>query len=108
MLLTPLIAPHQGGYSFFYLLPAFSWVIYMSLVFLRDKKEAGNNRILLKYKFAISGLIISFLLTTITSDGIIGRHYSNIANHFHLQTIGALILIIPMMLYKPPVTNQTD
>ena len=101
LLITPLVFPHQGKYSFFYMLPAFSYSIYMIFCLIKKKKERDNYKLPARFKVAISGLIASFVLTTLTTDGIIGRHYSDIADHFHLITIGAMVLIIPLAIFRP-------
>lgn len=101
LLIIPLIFPHQGKYSFFYMLPAFSYSIYMVFCLIRKKRETIDYKIPAWYKVAISSLIASFILTTLTTDGLIGRHYSDIADHFHLITLGALVLIIPLVIFRP-------
>lgn len=101
LLIIPLIFPHQGKYSFFYMLPAFSYLIYMVFCLLKKKKETVDYKMPVRFKVAISGLIISFVMTTLTTDGIIGKHYSDITDHFHFITIGALVLIIPLAIFRP-------
>jgi len=101
LLISPLIFPHQGKYSFFYMLPAFSYSIYMVFYLFKKKKETVNYKMPARFKLAISSLIASFILTTLTTDGLIGRHYSDIADHFHFITIGALALIIPLVIFRP-------
>lgn len=101
LLIIPLIFPHQGKYSFFYMLPAFSYSIYMVFCLFKKKKETVDYKVPIPFKLAISSLIASFVLTTLTTDGIIGRHYSDVADHFHLITIGALVLIIPLAIFRP-------
>lgn len=101
LLITPLIFPHQGMYSFFYMTPAFSYSIYFVFRLLNWEKKFDGFSIPLKYKVAIVGLVISFLLTTLTTSGFIGRGYSSIAEYYHLITVGVLILIIPLAIFNP-------
>jgi hypothetical protein len=99
LLVTPLIAPHQGKYSFFYLLPAYSYILFM---FFLKKKEAPGIPFTGRYILAVTFTVLSFILATVSSDGIIGNHFSLVAEHFHSITIGTLILIVPLMLLPPP------
>lgn len=100
LLITPLIAPHQGKYAFFYSLPAFSYLTYFVLSYFTTSAIHGKE-LKDKMKIVIAGIIVSFIFTTLTSDGIIGRNLSNIANYYHLITIGIIILILPLALLTP-------
>jgi len=55
----------------------------------------------LKFKVGIAGIMLSFVFITLSSDGIIGRNYSDIAEHFHFIAIGTFMLIISLILFNP-------
>ncbi len=94
-LITPLIFPHQGPYSFVFIAPAVAFIIHYLI--LNWKSEEVKLRV----RIIFSLMILSFILTTITTDGIIGRHYCNLANYFKLITYGTIILIIPLYMSMP-------
>lgn len=101
MLVTPLVFPHQNMYSFFYLLPAYSYLIYFAMKLFDLKRDIIDYSVPLKFKVAIAGIIMSFVFITLSSDGVIGRHYSDIAEHFHLIAIGTFMLIVSLAILNP-------
>lgn len=101
MLVTPLVFPHQNMYSFFYMLPAYSYLIYFAMKLFNLKRDIIDYSVPLKFKVAIAGIIISFVFITLSSDGVIGRHYSDIAEHFHLIAIGTFMLIVSLAIFNP-------
>ncbi len=106
MLVTPLVFPHQNMYSFFYLLPAYSYLIYFAMKLFALKQENNNYLIPLKFKVGLAGIMLSFVFITLSSDGIIGRNYSDIAEHFHFIAIGTFMLIISLILFNPDRINE--
>lgn len=95
-LTTPLIFPHQGKYSFFYLLPAYAYCLYSII-----KLKALQNKLKSVYQLCKVLLIISFCLVTLTTDGLIGRKASNFTEYLHLISYGSMILLIALIFLKP-------
>jgi hypothetical protein len=97
-LATPLIFPHQGKYSIFYLLPAYAFCIYTAVKLYALKSKHDYYLLYKKILFLLS---LSFILVTLTTDGLIGRSLSNFAESLHLITYGSLLLLIAMIYLKP-------
>lgn len=97
--LIPLIFPHQQKYAFFCLLPAWFYLI------LQWQKLKTNKERDAKSRRSFNGLTItlgfSFLLMTLTTDGLIGRELNEWAQHYKLITIGAVVLIPTFFLISP-------
>ena len=94
LLITPLIFPQQNKWAFVYLIPAFA-IIFLHLI-MKGWKE--------KY-VSISLLAIIFALTTLTTDGIIGKSLGYYAECLKLLTIGTLLIIPLLMLVKSNSKN---
>jgi hypothetical protein len=95
---TPLLFPHQGKYSVYYLLPAYAYCIY-SLI----KLHAVRNRVKCKkiYNYTLIFLCFSFSFVTLTTDSVIGRRLSDFTEYLHFITYGSLGLLIAMVFLKP-------
>lgn len=95
LMVIPLIFPHQQKYAFYLLLPACAYVTYymMRVRTLNEKRTKWISCMVL--------LLFSFLLMTLTTDGLIGRHYNDITQHFKTITWGALLLIVVISLCDP-------
>jgi Glycosyltransferase family 87 len=89
MLIVPIIFPHQQKYAFVMILPA---VAFICLHILQKKQEG----ILLKNIIAL--MLCVWLLTTATTDGIIGKNLFECAQYFKLITWGTILLIIPLSI----------
>jgi hypothetical protein len=87
-LITTLIFPQQNKWAFVYIIPALA-IIFHSLL-------KNTNR---KSLWSIFPLSVVFILTTLTTDGIIGKNWNNITECMKLVTIG-IILIIPILMQK--------
>jgi hypothetical protein len=85
MLIIPLIFPHQQKYAFVMLLPAVAFIWFEVL----KQKEEG---IILKNIIAL--MVVVWLLTTATTDGIIGRELYEYGQYFKLITWGTILLIV--------------
>lgn len=83
LLVTPLIFPQQNKWAFVYLLPAFAYIFN---VLLRD--AAWRSRLVL-----LSLLAIVFGLTTLTTDGLVGKQLNYYTECLKLVTIGTLVLV---------------
>jgi hypothetical protein len=96
-LLTPLFFPHQGKYSFFYLVPAQAWCIYtlMRLSTLKNRTIFGRA-----YKTALLLVVLSFVMLTLTTDGLIGRKASDFCEYLQLITIGTICLFAGMVVLR--------
>jgi hypothetical protein len=95
---TPLVFPHQGKYSFFYLMPAYAYCIY-SLIKLHTLKQLPKyKRINLLVLVVVS---LSFMSVTLTTDGLIGRKLSDFSEYIHLITYGTFFLLTAMIFLKP-------
>lgn len=102
--ITPLIFPHQQKYAFFYLLPACFYIVF----FLIKANADGQKPVSKRRIYLIWGLmILVFALTTLTTDGLIGRELNNITQHFKLITYGTILLIIPLGLSNPKYLQAT-
>lgn len=99
LLLIPLIFPHQQKYAFALLIPAQLVLIYFLVT------TDGENRDF-RFKTILVLFIISFVLMTLTTDGLIGRHWNNITQHYRLITYGALLLILPLMMLMKNITER--
>jgi Glycosyltransferase family 87 len=85
LLIIPLIFPHQQKYAFVMLLPAVAFIWFEVL----KQKEEG---IILKNIIAL--MVVVWLLTTATTDGIIGRELYEYGQYFKLITWGTMLLIV--------------
>lgn len=92
----PLVFPHQGKYSFLYLLPAYAYCIY-SLIRMQNMKP----KIKYTYRWCLWLLILSFILVTATTDGLIGRKASDFTEYLHLISYGSFCLLGVLILLKP-------
>ena len=93
-LIMPLIFPHQMKYAFYFLLPAVCCL--MKLIVIQYKQ--GNMSIQTKATFA--AMLVSFILCTMTTDLILGMHYSVVTQYFKTITIGTLLLIPFLIINK--------
>ena len=100
LLIAPLIAPRQENYSLSLAVPAIAYCLYMALKSYQNHQTSGSKPGI-KEILSYAGIILSFIFLTITSDGIIGRPLSRIAEHFYLIQTGILILILPLSLFVP-------
>jgi hypothetical protein len=98
LLATPLLAPQQQKYAFFYLFPAVAYLVYFVLAYREGRAPGfGAGR----YKLVLGGLVGYFLLTTGTWDVLIGRPWNLVSQHYRLITYGTLLLIVPLALCRP-------
>ncbi|MBK7849597.1 MAG: DUF2029 domain-containing protein [Bacteroidetes bacterium] len=101
-LIVPLIFPHQQKYAFVFLIPAIFYVAtYM--VSLYELKDPRHNR---KFNYLLILSIIFFILTTLTTDGLIGKQLNQLSQHFKLVTYGTLFLVWILLLCKPEKLYQ--
>jgi hypothetical protein len=79
-------------YAFALLLPAFSYLFFYIMTM-----EKG-----LKYRFLISLMALVFVLTTISTDGIVGKQFYQYAQYYKLITWGTFVLIFTLAICPPP------
>ncbi len=102
-LVTPLLAPQQQKYAFFYVFPA---VAYLVCFLISCRTGRLINFGIGRCRVVIVLLGVFFILTTGTWDILIGRPLSDITQHYRLITYGALLLIVPLALCKPQYLIQ--
>jgi hypothetical protein len=97
-LVIPLIFPHQQKYAFYMLLPAIAYLLYFLIVVYNNQyKVIGKT----KWNVVLGLLIASFVLMTLSTDGVIGRYYNNITQHYKTITYGAILVAIALAMSKP-------
>jgi len=101
--LTPLFFPHQGNYSFLYLLPAYAYCIFVIMKETSNKMETVGR---INYCISFGFIILSFTLGTLTTSGILGRKLANISEYLCCITISTLSLLISMILLRPKKSNN--
>lgn len=107
-LVIPLIFPHQHKHAFYMLFPAIVYLLYF-LIFTYNNKYNVIGKV--KWNIVLCLLIGSFILMTLTTDGVIGRYYNNITQHYKTVTYGAIFVAIALALSKPKylvVNNKKD
>ena len=94
--ITPLVFPHQQKYAFFFMAPATMYITYFLVL-------SYNKTIFSKITYQIICLlmIVYFVLTTLTSDGVIGNHLNDIAEYYKTITIGAFLLLGILVICNP-------
>lgn len=93
LLITPLIFPQQNKWAFVYILPALG-VAFYSLVQKREKF----------FSIKVGLLLAVFTLTTLTTDGIIGKQLNYYTECLKLVTIGTILIVPILMLSRPEET----
>jgi Glycosyltransferase family 87 len=96
LMVIPLIFPQQMKYAFALLLPAVSYILF----YLFMTKKA------LKFYVLIFIMSVVWLLTTFTTDGIIGKQLYEYAQYYKLITWGTFLLIFALSLIKPEDVEQ--
>ncbi|MEM7161665.1 MAG: glycosyltransferase family 87 protein [Bacteroidota bacterium] len=94
--ITPLIFPHQQKYAFLLICPALIYCIYH---LFQVKVEKGINTSYFRIRFYT--LVLIFILTTLTTDGLIGKYASKLSQYYKLITFGVFLLIPLLLLSKP-------
>jgi hypothetical protein len=103
ILLIPLIFPHQQKYAFVLIFPTVAYVMYFLIFLYRfDQQEYKKSR----WKTMRILLIIIFILTTITTDGIIGIPLNRITQHYKTITYGAILLLYVLTMCHPKYINK--
>jgi hypothetical protein len=95
LLLIPLIFPHQQKYAFLLCVVAQFYLLF----FLIQNYSKGN--LSFRWKIVCVFLGISFVLMTLTSDGVIGKTLNEWTQHYKFITYGAIILIPALFIASP-------
>jgi len=99
LLITSLVFPQQNKWAFISLLPAFAYAFYVIIYKLQSKS------------CIIISMVIILLLTSATTDGIVGNKLYNYVESLKLLTIGTLFMI-PVLIYlghkTTPKTNSNS
>lgn len=103
-LLVPLIFPHQQKYAFVFILPA---LFYLSYFITVTHDSTKNREIKGKRVTLIILLIFTFILMTLTTDGLIGKRLSELTQYYKTITYGALLLIIALLVSSPDFLEKS-
>jgi Glycosyltransferase family 87 len=96
LMVIPLIFPQQMKYAFALLLPAVSYILFYLLITKRA----------FKFYALLSIMSIAWLLTTFSTDGIIGKQLYEYAQYYKLITWGTFLLIFALAQIKPEEMEQ--
>lgn len=91
MMVIPLLFPQQMKYAFALLLPAFSYIIFYIM-----RMERG-----MKFRVLIGLMTLVFILTTVSTDGIVGKQFYQYGQYYKLITWGNFLLIFTLALCLP-------
>ncbi len=105
ILIIPLIFPHQQKYAFVLALPALFYISYFIVLSFNSWKEKMK---ILRWVLLMALLMISFILMTLTTDGLIGRNLNEIAQYYKTITIGTLILIIVLIMCETKFVESNN
>ena len=95
LLIIPLIFPHQQPYSFFFVFPAISYLVFFGIL---KYPESGIKDHRLKKIGLISLIVLMYFL--LNNHFVLGQ-FNHIYNHFKTLTYGILFLI-PMLAMCGP------
>jgi Glycosyltransferase family 87 len=91
LMVIPLLFPQQMKYAFALLLPAFSYLIFYMMTMEKNTK----------FRFLILLMSLVFILTTISTDGLIGKQFYEYAQYYKLITWGTFVLIFTLAMCPP-------
>jgi Glycosyltransferase family 87 len=91
LMVIPLLFPQQMKYAFALLLPAFSYMIFYMMTMEKNTK----------FRFLILLMSLVFMLTTISTDGIIGKQFYEYGQYYKLITWGDFLLIFTLAICPP-------
>ncbi len=101
-LVIPLIFPHQQKYVFYMLFPAIAYITYF-LIYVHNTNYTVIRKS--KWNVIVGLMIMAFALMTLTTDGLIGRHYNNITQHYKTITYGAVLIAVALAISNPRYLN---
>jgi hypothetical protein len=89
LFVTPLLFPQQNKWAFVNMLPAFCIVFYV-LISYKSARTAALYML----------LAVVFFLTTLTTDGIIGKQLNYYTECLKMVTIGCLLMIPALLIVR--------
>lgn len=91
LMVIPLLFPQQMKYAFALLLPAFSYIVFY---IMRMKRG-------MKFRLLIGLMTLVFILTTVSTDGIVGKQFYQYGQYYKLITWGTFVLIFILAICPP-------
>ncbi len=98
LLLIPLIFPRQQKYAYAFAIPALYYLNYFLMVYGKEQKLFVSA---LRYKSILVLCILSFVLMTLSTDGVVGKEFYQITQHYKTITWGALLLVAALVMARP-------
>lgn len=87
--IVPLIFPHQQKYAFVFMLPSICYMTNFILLHWNDDNFGHFKR-----SIYILILSIFFILTTLTTDGIVGNKLNDLSEYYKTITFGCILLLL--------------
>lgn len=103
ILLIPLIFPHQQKYAFVLMLPAIAYIFYFLIYLHRFNHEEYDRS---RWKRIVVCMFLFWVLTTLTTSGIIGWSLTKVTQHYKTITCGAILLLIVLARCHPRYTGN--
>ena len=101
--IIPLLAPQQQKYAFFFVFPAVLYILYFLFFQYQQKlRMLGKN----KFRLIIVLFSLFVALTTLTTDGLVGRKLNLIFQHYRTITYGGLVLVVTLSLCRPEYLQE--
>lgn len=94
--IIPLIFPNQQKYAFFFIVPAVFYLLFYLIIIYKNNIYAKNT-----FRILIGILILHFILSTLTTDGLIGKQLSNLTQYYKTITFGTFLLIVLLAICHP-------
>ncbi len=91
LMVIPLLFPQQMKYAFALLLPAFSYIVFYIMSMKRG----------MKFRLLIGLMTLVFILTTVSTDGIVGKQFYQYGQYYKLITWGTFVLIFILAICPP-------
>jgi len=100
ILLIPLIFPRQQKYAFALIIPTLFYLSYFIVINYNRHKTVMSR---FRWYSLITIIGLSFILMTLSTDGLIGRELFKICKHYKTITWGAILLIFALLLAQPKI-----
>ena len=91
LMVIPLLFPQQMKYAFALLLPAFCYIVFYVMSMKRG----------MKFRLLIGLMTLVFILTTVSTDGIVGKQFYQYGQYYKLITWGTFVLIFILAICPP-------